>query len=88
MWFSEIQQPTPGEDRTLKEVTSGYGGVCGSSDIDKNMRKLLLTKFGAGGAAMPTCTLEMIMETFIEYIKVRRYGDTRMDDWIVTEYMF
>ncbi|KAI8341202.1 hypothetical protein BC941DRAFT_493144 [Chlamydoabsidia padenii] len=65
----EIYQPSPDMPRKLKELTSGYGGVCGSSDIDKNMRNLLLSKFGPGGAAMPTCTLEMIMETFIEYIK-------------------
>ncbi|CAO3594608.1 unnamed protein product [Absidia cylindrospora] len=71
----EIHQPTPDENRKLKELTSGYGGVCGSSDIDKNMRRLLLTKFGTGGAAMPTCTLEMIMETFIEYIKPVFHGD-------------
>ncbi|KAI8077866.1 uncharacterized protein BX664DRAFT_369526 [Halteromyces radiatus] len=71
----EVQQSSHDKTRKLKELTSGYGGICGSSDIDKNMRKLLLKKFGEEGSSMPICTLEMIMETFIEYIKPVFHGD-------------
>ncbi|CAO3612140.1 unnamed protein product [Cunninghamella blakesleeana] len=71
----QINQPNANKPRTLKEVTSGYGGICGSSDIDKNLRKLLLEKFGPNGELMPQCTLEMIMENFIENIKPVFNGD-------------
>ncbi|CAO3643030.1 unnamed protein product [Cunninghamella echinulata] len=71
----QVHQPDASKTRTLKEVTSGYGGICGSSDIDKNLRKLLLDKIGPEGELIPQCTLEMIMETFIEYIKPIFNGD-------------
>ncbi|KAG0167983.1 Heat shock 70 kDa protein 12A [Apophysomyces sp. BC1015] len=63
----EIEQQ--GDRRTLNELTKGHGGMCGSAHIDNNMRKLLNKTFGSCIETMPSCTLEMIMETFVEKIK-------------------
>jgi hypothetical protein len=60
--------------RTLREVTRGHGGMCGSAFIDQNMRTLLKSKLKSncynGEEAMPSCMFEMIMDTFIERVKV------------------
>lgn len=62
---SLIEDVTP--PRTLREVTRGHGGMCGSAFIDQNMRLLLQSKFEQ---QMPTCMFEQIMDTFTERIKV------------------
>lgn len=68
--YSLIEDVTP--PRTLREVTRGHGGMCGSAFIDQNMRKLLKSKL-IPHQKMPSCMSEMIMEIFIERIKVRIY---------------
>ncbi|KAI8148535.1 hypothetical protein BJV82DRAFT_592445 [Fennellomyces sp. T-0311] len=55
--------------RTLKEITRGSGGTCGSAYIDNNMRQWLLDRLGSHQGQVSTCTLENIMECFTEKIK-------------------
>ena len=59
-----------GETRSLKEVTRGCGGTCGSAYIDNNMRQWLLNRLGEYADQISTCTLENVMESFTEKIKV------------------
>lgn len=56
--------------RTLREVTKGHGGACGSAFIDQNMRHLLESKLGNDAKKMPACVFEIMMDTFVENIKV------------------
>ncbi|CEP12097.1 hypothetical protein [Parasitella parasitica] len=65
-----IEDDTP--PRSLKEVTRGHGGMCGSAFIDQNMRKLLLSKLTGD---MPTCVFEMMMDNFIQFVKPNYLGD-------------
>ncbi|KAI9490489.1 hypothetical protein BDB00DRAFT_837393 [Zychaea mexicana] len=58
-----------GETRSLKEITRGSGGTCGSAYIDNNMRQWLLDRLGSYAEHVSTCTLENIMESFVEKIK-------------------
>jgi hypothetical protein len=62
------------QKRTLKEVAQGHGGMCGSAFIDQNMRNLIKSRLQSFADDMPTCMFEMIMDTFIERIKVRVYS--------------
>ncbi|KAI8372829.1 uncharacterized protein BYT42DRAFT_578166 [Radiomyces spectabilis] len=64
----EIDDDTS-DERTLHELTKGHGGLCGSAYIDLRMCELLKNKFGDHADDMPLCTLEMIMDTFVEKIK-------------------
>lgn len=64
---SLIEDSTP--PRTLSEVTRGNGAMCGSAFIDQNMSLLLRSKLSDGD--IPSCMFEMMMDTFIETIKVR-----------------
>ncbi|KAI8646927.1 hypothetical protein BD408DRAFT_379752 [Parasitella parasitica] len=57
-----IEADTP--PRSLKEITRGHGGMCGSAFIDQNMRKLLQSKLIG---EMPTCFFEMMMDNFIHF---------------------
>lgn len=67
-----------GSRRTLKEVTRGHGGMCGSAFIDENMRKLLQSKlkrntmYDDESDTIPLCMFEIIMDTFVSQIKVKR----------------
>ncbi|KAL7310416.1 hypothetical protein PS15m_009919 [Mucor circinelloides] len=65
-----IEDVTP--PRTLKEVTRGHGGMCGSAFIDQNMRKLLRSKLLG---EMPVCMFEMMMDNFIQFVKPNYLGD-------------
>lgn len=67
---SLIEDVTP--PRTLKEVTRGHGGMCGSAFIDQNMRKLLRSKLLG---EMPVCMFEMMMDNFIQFVKPNYLGD-------------
>ncbi|KAI7847157.1 hypothetical protein BDC45DRAFT_527034 [Circinella umbellata] len=58
-----------GETRSLKEVTRGSGGTCGSAYIDNNMRQWFLNRLGEYADQVSTCTLENVMEVFTEKIK-------------------
>ena len=69
---SLIEDSTP--PRTLREVTRGQGGMCGSAFIDQNMRKLLKSKLNQHGK-IPSCMFEMMMDVFIEKIKPNYRGD-------------
>ncbi|KAI9280735.1 hypothetical protein BY458DRAFT_500210 [Sporodiniella umbellata] len=68
-----IEDETP--PRTLREVTKGHGGTCGSAFIDQNMRRLLTLVLGDTGKDMPVCVFESMMDTFIEKIKPNYRGD-------------
>lgn len=61
-----IEDSTP--PRTLREVTRGNGAMCGSAFIDQNMTKLIQSKLQSKD--MPSCMFEMMMDTFIERMKV------------------
>lgn len=61
-----IEDSTP--PRTLREVTRGNGAMCGSAFIDQNMKKLIWSKLLSKD--MPSCMFEMMMDTFIERMKV------------------
>ncbi|KAG1051810.1 hypothetical protein G6F43_006012 [Rhizopus delemar] len=61
--------------RTLREVTKGHGGACGSAFIDQNMRHLLESKLGSDAKKMPACVFEIMMDTFVENIKPNYRGD-------------
>ncbi|KAI8997651.1 hypothetical protein BDB01DRAFT_771832 [Pilobolus umbonatus] len=63
----EINQK-PGEKTTLKEVTNGHGGSCGSSFLDLRMREYLRMKF-AHCHTINDSAMETIMDTFINVIK-------------------
>lgn len=71
MAFSEVEQGPEEGHRRLKEITRGYGGICGGAYIDNNMRYLLEKKLGRHAQSMPSCQFENIMQIFIEEIKVR-----------------
>lgn len=71
-----IEDVTP--PRTLREVTRGHGGMCGSAFIDQNMRKLLKSKL-IPHQKMPSCMSEMIMEIFIERIKPNYRDDESIE---------
>lgn len=66
----EIDQRVEGGPRTLKEVTKGHGGSCGSTFLDEKMRTLLRRKFWAHIAKIPETAFEMIMDNFVDLIKV------------------
>lgn len=63
-----IEDSTP--PRTLREVTRGNGAMCGSAFVDQNMKKLIRSKLSSED--MPSCMFEMMMDTFIEKVKVSR----------------
>ncbi|CAO3617361.1 unnamed protein product [Cunninghamella blakesleeana] len=63
----EIDQK-PGQKRTLKEVTNGHGGSCGSAFLDVNMREYIKRKFSHLGSINDTA-MEHIMDTFVNIIK-------------------
>ncbi|KAG1457206.1 hypothetical protein G6F46_006657 [Rhizopus delemar] len=63
----EIHEP-PGEKRTLKEVTNGHGGSCGSGFLDLRMREYLKRKF-SHYHTINDSAMELIMDTFINLIK-------------------
>ncbi|CAO3680468.1 unnamed protein product [Rhizopus microsporus] len=63
----EIHEP-PGEKRTLKEVTNGHGGSCGSGFLDLRMREYLKRKF-SHYHTINDSAMELIMDTFINVIK-------------------
>ncbi|KAI8049127.1 uncharacterized protein B0P05DRAFT_500133 [Gilbertella persicaria] len=63
----EIHEP-PGERRTLKEVTNGHGGSCGSGFLDLRMREYLKRKF-AHYHTINDSAMELIMDTFVNVIK-------------------
>ncbi|CAO3672592.1 unnamed protein product [Rhizopus stolonifer] len=63
----EINEP-PGEKRTLKEVTNGHGGSCGSGFLDLRMREYLKRKF-SHYHTINDSAMEVIMDTFINLIK-------------------
>ncbi|KAI8366572.1 hypothetical protein BD560DRAFT_447922 [Blakeslea trispora] len=63
----EIHEP-PGERRTLKEVTNGHGGSCGSGFLDLRMREYLKRKF-ARYHTISDSAMELIMDTFVNVIK-------------------
>lgn len=65
-----IQDLTP--PRTLSEVIRGNGAMCGSAFIDQNMGLLLRSKLN--NEDIPSCMFEMMMDTFIETIKVNLIG--------------
>lgn len=56
--------------RTLKEVTNGHGGSCGSAFLDVNMREYIKRKFSHLGSINDTA-MEHIMDTFVNIIKVK-----------------
>lgn len=56
--------------RTLKEVTNGHGGSCGSAFLDVNMREYIKAKFSHLGSINDTA-MEHIMDTFVNIIKVK-----------------
>jgi hypothetical protein len=55
----------------LSEVTRGNGAMCGSAFIDQNMSILIKSKLN--NQDIPSCMFEMMMETFIERIKVSSF---------------
>ncbi|KAI8969254.1 hypothetical protein BDF20DRAFT_894016 [Mycotypha africana] len=63
----EIHEP-PGERRTLKEVTNGHGGSCGSGFLDLRMREYLKRKF-SHYHTINDSAMELIMDTFVNVIK-------------------
>lgn len=67
---SQIACDDTGPERTLKELTRGHGGTCGSAYIDSNLRQLLFRKLGDCVNDLPACTIENVMEEFTEKVKV------------------
>ncbi|KAG2235179.1 hypothetical protein BDF21DRAFT_425285 [Thamnidium elegans] len=63
----EIHEP-PGERRTLKEVTNGHGGSCGSGFLDLRMREYLKRKF-SHYHTINDSAMELIMDTFVNVVK-------------------
>ncbi|KAI8364738.1 uncharacterized protein BYT42DRAFT_590213 [Radiomyces spectabilis] len=63
----EIDQPLGGK-RTLKEVTNGHGGSCGSGFLDMRMRDYIKRKFAHLGSINDSA-LEHIMDNFVNIIK-------------------
>ncbi|KAG2225921.1 hypothetical protein INT45_006617 [Circinella minor] len=63
----EIDQQTGGR-RTLKEVTNGHGGSCGSGFLDLRMREYIKHKFYHFGSINDSA-MEHIMDTFVNIIK-------------------
>ncbi|KAI7902034.1 uncharacterized protein BX663DRAFT_511512 [Cokeromyces recurvatus] len=63
----EINEP-PGQKRTLKEVTNGHGGSCGSGFLDLRMREYLKRKFSRYHTINDNA-MELIMDTFVNVIK-------------------
>ncbi|KAG0173998.1 Heat shock 70 kDa protein 12A [Apophysomyces sp. BC1034] len=63
----EIDQQTTGR-RTLKEVTNGHGGSCGSGFLDLRMRDYIKRKFHHLGSINDSA-MEHIMDTFVNIIK-------------------
>ncbi|KAF7732899.1 Heat shock 70 kDa protein 12A [Apophysomyces ossiformis] len=63
----EIDQQTTGR-RTLKEVTNGHGGSCGSGFLDLRMRDYIKRKFHHFGSINDSA-MEHIMDTFVNIIK-------------------
>lgn len=63
----EINEP-PGDRRTLKEVTNGHGGSCGSGFLDLRMREYLKRKF-SHYHTINDSAMELIMDTFVNVIK-------------------
>jgi hypothetical protein len=68
--LSEIEKLDPTQTRTLKELTRGHGGLCGGAYIDENMRKLLRSKLKRYIKSIPPCAFEMMMDEFVQTIKV------------------
>lgn len=64
----EIDQ-VAGGGRTLKEVTKGHGGSCGSGFLDEKMRALLQKKFRYHVGNIPESAFETIMDNFVDLIK-------------------
>lgn len=54
--------------RTLKEVTNGHGGSCGSGFLDLRMREYLKRKF-ARYHTINDSAMELIMDTFVNVVK-------------------
>ena len=54
--------------RTLKEVTNGHGGSCGSGFLDLRMREYLKRKF-SHYHTINDSAMELIMDTFVNVIK-------------------
>ncbi|KAH8553127.1 hypothetical protein BGW37DRAFT_488514 [Umbelopsis sp. PMI_123] len=63
----EIDQPDGGK-RTLKEVTKGHGGSCGSGFLDMRMREYIKNKFSHHGSINESA-LENVMDSFVNLIK-------------------
>ncbi|KAI9310610.1 hypothetical protein BX666DRAFT_2005317 [Dichotomocladium elegans] len=63
----EIDQQ-PGGRRTLKEVTNGHGGSCGSGFLDLRMREYIKNKFYHFGSINDSA-MEHIMDAFVNIIK-------------------
>ncbi|ORZ00967.1 hypothetical protein BCR43DRAFT_511896 [Syncephalastrum racemosum] len=63
----EIDQQVGGR-RTLKEVTNGHGGSCGSGFLDLRMREYIKNKFYHLGSINDSA-MEHIMDTFVNIIK-------------------
>ncbi|KAI9277976.1 hypothetical protein BC943DRAFT_364059 [Umbelopsis sp. AD052] len=63
----EIDQPEGGK-RTLKEVTKGHGGSCGSGFLDMRMREYIKNKFSHHGNINESA-LENVMDSFVNLIK-------------------
>ncbi|KAI7865162.1 hypothetical protein BDF14DRAFT_1883709 [Spinellus fusiger] len=63
----EIDQQPNGK-RTLKEVTNGHGGSCGSGFLDLKMREYIKRKFSHHGNINDS-SMEHIMDTFVNIIK-------------------
>lgn len=68
--YSEIENLDQNQPRTLKELTKGHGGLCGSVYIDENMRKLLRSKLKRYMKTIPPCAFEIMMDEFVLTIKV------------------
>ncbi|KAM3582850.1 hypothetical protein VKS41_004615 [Umbelopsis sp. WA50703] len=65
----EIENLDPTNPRTLKELTNGHGGLCGSVYIDENMRRLLRSKLRRYIRSIPACAMEMMMDEFVQTVK-------------------
>lgn len=57
--------------RTLKEVTNGHGGSCGSGFLDLRMREYIKNKFYHFGSINDSA-MEHIMDAFVNVIKVSK----------------
>ncbi|OZJ06414.1 hypothetical protein BZG36_00543 [Bifiguratus adelaidae] len=58
-----------GKNRTLKEVTKGHGGSCGSGFLDERMRDFLKRKLQYHVGRIPESAFENVMENFVDLIK-------------------